>query len=266
MMVSQSLLMQRWHPTKGRVMRLQRAVDPGEVVLSERPLVCGACCGGNGRCPGCCEAACIGRARGCAWAGVACDPRLARAVALHLRMSSGAATELEVHRACFTAIVLQALADPVLQRVMMSRLHAQDAGPDADENARHTRELATQIAESSGRPLSLCFALLMRTKLNAFQAGGPLSMAVYAHLCLVEHACRPLAAVRRDSAQARELALVALQPIAADGAVSFCYLASSPWGLQEPVEERRRRLLTTKGFRCECDACRLEAGDARPAR
>ena len=84
---------------------------------------------------------------------------------------------------------------------------------------------------------------------------------------LLEHACRPNAAVAVDPAGTAvgidggaggSIVVVATQPIAAGEAISFSYVADSGCyddGELRPTAERRAEIEAQCGFVCRCAAC-----------
>ena len=85
---------------------------------------------------------------------------------------------------------------------------------------------------------------------------SPHAIGIFPRTALLEHSCRPNAAVSITTDFV--LVLTALEGIEQGDAVSFNYAVGLPQGAT--AAERRRHILAELGFTCCCDACCEEPG------
>ena len=110
-------------------------------------------------------------------------------------------------------------------------------------------------------PTARLARLLVNVQTNLFHAEeGRTCIALYPSAWLLEHACRPNAAVAvdPDGGAGGSIVVVATQPIAAGEAISFSYVADSGCyddGELRPTAERRAEIEAQCGFVCRCAAC-----------
>ena len=185
----------------------------------------------------------------------------------------GAAYDDGVRMCCLLAIAIQAVADDELQNwiVTMLRGPADDGawaepqgGGGGHPLAASTRKMATRFATVLPPPLiptARLAELLVNVQTNLFHAEeGRTCIALYPSAWLLEHACRPNAAVAvdPDGGAGGSIVVVATQPIAAGEAISFSYVADSGCyddGELRPTAERRAEIEAQCGFVCRCAAC-----------
>ena len=137
-------------------------------------------------------------------------------------------------------------------------------GSGESRGASASGKMATRFATVLPPPLiatARLAELLVNVQTNLFHAEeGRTCIALYPSAWLLEHACRPNAAVAvdPDGGAGGSIVVVATQPIAAGEAISFSYVADAGCyddGELRPTAERRAEIEAQCGFVCRCAAC-----------
>ena len=185
----------------------------------------------------------------------------------------GAAYDDGVRMCCLLAIAIQAVADDELQTWILTMLRGpaddgawaepQGGGGETPIGGEHAQDgdALRDGAAAAADPYARLAQLLVNVQTNLFHAEeGRTCIALYPSAWLLEHACRPNAAVAvdPDGGAGGSIVVVATQPIAAGEAISFSYVADSGCyddGELRPTAERRAEIEAQCGFVCRCAAC-----------
>ncbi|KAJ0974632.1 hypothetical protein J5N97_016597 [Dioscorea zingiberensis] len=249
-------------PGRGRALVATHAIKPGEILLSESPLLLYPASKASNYCPLCYRSLGTGGHR--CLSGAAPSSWLSETIA---RLRSHVRDPDLFSQACFLATAYDlAASSPSAFSLLLSL-----QGSDTDPSAPILHSLLSSLAPPPlppGFSPDLTAALLAKDKLNAFGLMEPFreddsgerkvrAYGIYPKASFFNHDCLPNACrfdyVDGDGENNTAIVVRAIHEIPEGREVCLSYFPVN-WN----YKERQERLLQDYGFKCECDRCQVE--------
>ncbi|WOK96817.1 hypothetical protein Cni_G05525 [Canna indica] len=265
-------------PDRGRALVATRPIKPGEVILSDSPLLlypasaaaASTCCSRCFRSLPSSATRCTFHCSNSPAAASFCSPRCLASHTPYLclalsRLPISIPPDLLSPAFFLLAAYNLAVNSPSDFQRLLSLHGAASAPADVDASALHSLLSSVVPSPPSGFSLELTTTLLSKDKANAFGLmepfdGGDRSVrayGVYPNASFFNHDCLPNACrfdyVDKGGERNTDIVVRAIHDIPEGREVCLSYFPVN-WRFAE----RQKRLLEDYGFRCECDRCMVE--------